>query len=376
MTDNKLHWHWTCNNKIFFNKFNAITENLKTNLPIHFVPQQDILTKNFATQSNLSWDQVLAQRVRNLREQHKYIKVWFSGGIDSKKMLTAFLDNNIFIDEIVCVKSGIHSADYEINDIALPYLKEHQHRFKKTKIKIITPTINDYRKIFSNPNWMEDFVNLDAWHFRLNSYFENLEYKTYDCANIMGKEKPLLIFKDNEWWITWLDLRINPAQISKDIKINFYDDDTDIIKHQSHSLKNYIVNNFNKEDYNSICFYQSSNQKHLNVGCGRLNKVEEDFILKSFSKDEKFMDYKNKRIYFTNTKDKIAIKEMLKIDDQLVLNWKNSIDDYANQKGIASWFNNNAPELGTRGIFSDFYSLQRNICLTIDELFPDGFTLS
>lgn len=379
MTDLK-HWHWTCNETNYINKFRAIDENLKTGMPIHFVPRRGLLNVDFSITPTQSWKQLLKQRATNLREQYNYIKIWISGGVDSSRMLSAFLDNNVYIDEIVCVKSGIDPADYEINDIALPLLKSKHQLLRKTKITVISPSIQDYKNIRSNPYWMEDFNQLDTWHFRLNNWFECKEYENsvynQSCANIVGKEKPMILYHNNEWWIAWMDLRLNPSHLSEHVKICFYEDDNNLVLSQAHNLKNYIVKTVPKEQYNNVCFYDSMLQSYLNFGAGRIDSIDQEFIVKMPKLKTKSIVHKNKKIQFVNNKDRLAIISCLRTESKLVEKWKTTIDEYAQEKQYNQWFNNNAPELTTVGVFSDFYSLERNARLTMNELFPNGFKLT
>ena len=123
------HWHWTCNQKQFINKFHAIDENLKTGEPIKFMPHRSITNTDFSANSEKTWQQLCRERALNLRNSYDYIKVWFSGGIDSVRMLRSFIENNIYIDEIVIIRSGIKAGDYEILDTALPIIEKCKNQF-------------------------------------------------------------------------------------------------------------------------------------------------------------------------------------------------------------------------------------------------------
>jgi len=48
-----------------------------------------------------SLDFLYALRARQLREKYDYLVLYFSGGADSTNILKTFIDNNIFLDEIV-----------------------------------------------------------------------------------------------------------------------------------------------------------------------------------------------------------------------------------------------------------------------------------
>lgn len=58
-----------------------------------------------------------AARARQIRDQYDYLVLWYSGGADSANILSTFVDNNIFIDEIAqfCAVDQADSRDAYIN---------------------------------------------------------------------------------------------------------------------------------------------------------------------------------------------------------------------------------------------------------------------
>ena len=48
---------------------------------------------------------------------------------------------------------------------------------------------------------------------------------------------------------------------------------------------------------------------------------------------------------------------------------------YLNTIGNGKWFNKNNARLGDVGVFADFKSIDTNSTKTVDELYPNGFTL-
>ena len=51
-----------------------------------------------------------------MRDSYSYLKFWFSGGADSTTALNIFLDESIYIDEIVVYKFAPNGADKNLGD--------------------------------------------------------------------------------------------------------------------------------------------------------------------------------------------------------------------------------------------------------------------
>ena len=159
-------WFYTCNNKTFDFKLLAIDEHLKTKQSLHFHAPVEYNTFNFSVEPNETWATLLKNEAIKLRETYQFIKLWYSGGADSHLILTTFIENNIHIDEICCMKSGFEDADYEINNYAEPFLKTIQKQIPKTKINIINPTILDYENYY-NKKFTKNSSGFSYYCFRL-----------------------------------------------------------------------------------------------------------------------------------------------------------------------------------------------------------------
>ena len=203
-----MKWHFTCGDKILKGKVSAVKENIKTNQPIYFNAPSSYTKYDFSYEPEESWETLIKLELETLREQFSYLRFLYSGGCDSHLILQIILKYNIHIDEIICFKSGIESADFEITNFAEPFLTKNKSQLANTKITIRTHTVQDYINYYNNPNWykdwLQDSVNAPTFHFRIISQ-DNKEgslgtgnVKNNEC-NILGKEKPLLLVKNNNW---------------------------------------------------------------------------------------------------------------------------------------------------------------------------------
>jgi len=84
-----------------YSKLEALEFHGVTKLPINWNFNDSVFEKfNWKVEPPESLDFYYAQRVRQLREKYDYLILMFSGGPDSSSVLNAFVENNIFLDEI------------------------------------------------------------------------------------------------------------------------------------------------------------------------------------------------------------------------------------------------------------------------------------
>ena len=88
--------------KKFYNKTLALMESNKTGYEVKWVFNDDVYGK-------IDWTipieepllEIYKRRAQQLREKYDYLMLYFSGGADSAVILRTFVENNIFLDEIV-----------------------------------------------------------------------------------------------------------------------------------------------------------------------------------------------------------------------------------------------------------------------------------
>ena len=146
---NKDHWgYFTVGPYNTYSKLEAIEISAKTgqDLQWHF---------NDESYGHFDWTEEppgdllfwYAERARQLRETYDYLVLMYSGGADSHNVLRAFIDNNIFIDEIVQVfayegtgTEKTSQANAESFYTSIPqtkFLIENNPTYKNTKHSMI-----------------------------------------------------------------------------------------------------------------------------------------------------------------------------------------------------------------------------------------------
>lgn len=176
-------------------------------------------------------------RARQLREKYDYIILNLSGGGDSTTVLFSFIQQGLFVDEVVvrhtsqgqkaeADSKNFHASNEfsEFEYAAKPLLKWLQMVSPKTKI-----TIHDFSKDALNTDamWDENFIYWTGDYVtpgcvvRYN-HASNIEHlRTFDQGKrvgiIFGTDKPRVIFQSDDVHVLFLDRPVHsatPAQVN------------------------------------------------------------------------------------------------------------------------------------------------------------------
>jgi hypothetical protein len=359
-----MKWHYHTNNKYFKGKFNAIDEYEKHKKALLLEVPDSYGSFDFTTEPKEDMQTLLKSEAVKVRERHDYIRLFYSGGADSHAVLDAFVNNGLHINEIVCMKSGFHSADYEIDQYAVPYLDSIRRKLEKTKIRILEPTINDYDKWY-NGNWTDQY--LEHRFASTVSFFRLMDqpYEFNDGAlNIKAKDKPTMVSNRGKFYTYISDsifetehymyhfLLENPAILSKQCHLLLKK-----FKNHPRELNRFFQSMDSQDTANSIIHNQEASlplkQKHyLEGGC---------------------IQFRGKNLHYVNEKDRLALVEAVAQCPDAVEKWVQGVEDLRSSR-FMHWFNSGRPELGTIGILSRFYGLDEKTIKTVDQLYPSGFT--
>lgn len=341
-------WQLKCNGRLFDSKLQAIAENIDSGSPIKFTTPDTYKTFDFHISPLESLEQLCIAHAKRLRASHDEVCLFYSGGCDSHYILEIFISNHIKIDKVVMVKSGYRSADFEIDDYALPFVKKLGLPYE-----VRCPDQKYYREFYLGEVRSSRTQNEFWHHFRLNNHFENLKDSPKSTVNIFGKEKPKLVYVNSKWYTYFIDVEVT----NQPNQHNFYLEDPKIYSKQCHMLKQNIEASRSEKDYNKITHY-NENQDFWNRSIGRYDKSI--FPLKTLNEGG-----------YHNNKDQLAIQSA---EPRLVTQWKRRNARLIDQLGT-KWFNQGDPALGTVGVFSDFYCITEKDTKTVDELYPDGFVV-
>ena len=192
---------------------------------------KDIFDKyDWANEPEVDLKELYRLRAQQLREQYDYIRLEVSGGSDSATVVYTFINNGIYLDEVVFryPKTGEKNVtDDPFNTKPENTLSEWRYAAKPlldwiarhapaTKI-----TIHDYS---------EDMIKSghdEGWVFRTKDYFQpghafkhtvdavDSHKKTLDAGKkvcmLWGVDKPKVTIKDKKWYLYFMDIQANAA---------------------------------------------------------------------------------------------------------------------------------------------------------------------
>lgn len=212
----------------FYNKTSALMKSYRTR-------QQPVWVFNNDVYSSIDWTvpieeglaSIYCRRAQQLRDQYDYLVLYFSGGADSINILHSFIDNDIFLDEIVFQypkevervfnNNDLSNANFysEIKYSALPILNSLRNKINpKTQIR---------HQDFSKP--LLDLLKSDDWFEKtpmgsnitisgiarqasqdMESHILDLCDSSKRVAQILGIDKPLVYFDGTDYFAYFIDL--------------------------------------------------------------------------------------------------------------------------------------------------------------------------
>ena len=226
--------------KKFYHKTLALIESRKSRYDLEWIFNDDVYGAiDWSVPIVDSLDELYRQRAQQLREKYDYITLYFSGGADSSNMLRAFVNNNIFIDEIVMqspdpVKSTFNNVDKsaanvysEIPFSAVPILNELKNLMNPaTKIRY-QDTSKGVIELLKKDNWFESnpfgvSLGLNPLARQVASMTETHILKLCESgktvAQVIGTDKPLIMNLDKNYYCYFLDviaLHVPPVELSQ-----------------------------------------------------------------------------------------------------------------------------------------------------------------
>lgn len=267
--------YYTIGSKIFWDKATALIEGTKMGL------KYDDLKWNFndskfslhdwTAEPSLDIRAYYQMRAKQLREKYDYLILNFSGGSDSATALYSFIQQGLFVDEVVVRHASAGTKKYSPNDkifsaenefseleyAAMPILKWLEKVSPKTKI-----TIHDFSKdIIDDKNliWDENFIHwtgdyitpgcIVRYNHITNSDHLNTFEKGKNVGIIFGVDKPRVIFQKDDVNVFFVDRPVHialPATVTSgftntQVELFYWTPDLpEIVIKQAHLIKNWF----------------------------------------------------------------------------------------------------------------------------------------
>lgn len=261
-------------NQVFWDKASALIEASKLNLDYTDVKwnfnDQHFSKYNWTAEPPGNIRDYYHTRAKQLREKYDYLILNFSGGSDSTTVLYSFIQQNLFIDEVIVrnpksatEKYGTDSKNLsaynefsEFELAAKPILKWLETVSPKTKI-----TFHDYSLdiISDNINWDENFFHWTGDYinpgcivrYTHNSIYDHLKMfdKGKKIGIIFGTDKPRVICQNEDINFYFIDRAVHsslPATVSNhfsniEVELFYWSPDLpELIIKQCHLIKKWF----------------------------------------------------------------------------------------------------------------------------------------
>jgi len=322
-----VRYHDTHQRLFFKTKLEAMMYEHSSPVPaqgfFHFYEDQ-FSRLNSAAEPEKTLAVLLKERAQELRDSYQYLRFWLSGGSDSMTALQAFVDNNIYIDEIVIhlydnddINQIDHFGKRALADVAFPYLQTHQDQLKNTKINVYRSDINTLERWHLDTDRTGEPAHLHGFdsqilQFRLSTTGAMLTYQTPDAASwcdIIGGTKPKLMLKNNRWYLYIIDgalLSIQAAETTEDFFVS--KSVPTLFLKTAHLLKNHLETlNLNEEEVKLWGADYGKNSKKYNQVIGRILLPDSAYIKVAVAGSNKFfLDADNQ--YWTSINGQAAAR--------------------------------------------------------------------
>ena len=250
-----------------YRKLEAIEAHVRTGIhPTWFFNDAVYSALDWSTEPKPTLEQLYVQRAQQLRDSYDYLVLWYSGGADSDAVLNAFVDNGIFIDEVVSYVNYAATKDQhdfcngEIFHVAAPKIKQLQQQFPSMKYRVIDlcQGLVDY---FGNPGLSQDWMyDLNTIAAGLNASRQYIHHQVPEwlamfdqgkrVAFITGTDKPRMHqTEDGHYHFRFIDIfdnSVTAGQQSRNPKwfnpeLFFWSPDAPlIVVKQSHVIKKFL----------------------------------------------------------------------------------------------------------------------------------------
>jgi hypothetical protein len=168
--------------KKFYNKTLALLESKNTGYQVDWVFNNNVYAKiDWTVPIVETLDELYLRRAKQLRESYDYLVLYFSGGADSTNILKTFVDNNIFLDEIVMQYPEPTVKNFNAQD------KSNKNIYSEIKYQAV-PTLNN---LALNPNTKiryQDFAKPLLNLLLTDNWFDNIPMGTNISPSGIGRQ--------------------------------------------------------------------------------------------------------------------------------------------------------------------------------------------
>lgn len=364
------HAYWECNNQKVISRPQAL-QNLSRG-------QQTRFAFNEKTWAVADWSKPAAdlqsqyiQRAKDLRAQHSYVRVAYSGGVDSHTVLTSFRDAGIAPDEIFFWTFLDHdhyrcSTNYELHRSVVEYLPVLQSWFPKAKFTNLNFDLNQLEIIRSLCPINNPFSQYIAGIRNMLSVLCICcmeEFNIENSVTVTGADKPRIDKINHQWYTFLMDTAFDQCW-GRTVQGFYLGADPSIHISQSHAMKTLLEQQHFKTRQEIFAFQNSKvpEVRHaINHALARSDPFDNIVVLgKKFTRLLKDPSEGQPKVY-------LLTRELRKTEQgrQILNSWRQSKDRFTDYTG----FDHNI------SVFGNFYNLCTGKAHNVDQLFSNGWHL-
>jgi hypothetical protein len=213
--------------KKFSNKTLALIESNKSGYEIEWLFNNNVYDSiDWTVPIETPLFEIYRQRAQQLRDKYDYLMLYYSGGADSSTILRTFVENNIFLDEIVMQLPETVRQSFDPNDTsegnfyaeleysAVPYLNKIRNKLHPNTLIRYQDFSKPGLELLKQEDWL-DTVPL-CTNITLSGVFRQIAQNSdhhilnlYDTgksiAQILGIDKPLVYFDGTDYYCYFMD---------------------------------------------------------------------------------------------------------------------------------------------------------------------------
>ena len=256
-----------------YSQFEAQEYALRTNNTVKWDFNDDFFSAiNWYNEPAESLKELYADRARQIRNKYDYIVLCFSGGSDSHNILSTFLENNIYIDEILTYHAHEGLKDkltpvanmVEITHAAVPEANKYIEKFPTTLHRLIDVSniVKDYwatnlkdlkfNFMYYNNNYITPYNIIVTNLPTILPEYKNLVDSGKRVCFIHGTDKPQIQVEHGRWFFYFKSSVIDASfSIRRQLEQSPFDDEFfywspdawKIIAKQAHLIRKYFRKN-------------------------------------------------------------------------------------------------------------------------------------
>ena len=212
-SDKNKFGYYSVNNVNTYRKLEAIQLSHKTNQPVFWNFNNEVFSSaNWSREPEEGLLELYRRRAQQIRDSYDYVVVMLSGGADSIAMVSSFLDNNIYPDEILSVHelAGAKDKDWyltgEIINSAIPWVEKHLSTGIPTQYRVVDTadwqfnalnnlTVDSRDESYYDFNNVHNLGMLGRFRFRenINDYRRIIDSGQRLCL-VWGEQKPRITY--------------------------------------------------------------------------------------------------------------------------------------------------------------------------------------